>query len=196
MTDRRKKSKRPERETDIRPEKRRKVLAAAYDLLTESGVRGVKVEHVARRSRIAKTTVYRYWPSREALLAELCGHLPTRIPLPNTGAITTDIDQFAIATMDRLQESWASAIPSIIEAAELNGELAGIKAELHDQLFGPFLTLIEHAQKRGELSPLRKAHQIVTSILGPLLYRRFVSREPLDEAFARNIVQTALAGMQ
>jgi AcrR family transcriptional regulator len=41
-------------------------LAAAYELLTEAGLSGVSFDEVSRRSGVAKTTIYRYWPTRSA----------------------------------------------------------------------------------------------------------------------------------
>jgi len=48
-------------------------LAAAYELLTEFGLSGVSIDEVSRRSGVAKTTIYRHWPSRTALLFDRIG---------------------------------------------------------------------------------------------------------------------------
>src|SRR5262245_19167911 len=47
---------------------REAVLAAAFAELDEHGYRGFNIESVARRSGVHKTTIYRRWPTREALL--------------------------------------------------------------------------------------------------------------------------------
>jgi Tetracyclin repressor-like, C-terminal domain len=83
-------------------------------------------------------------------------------------------------------------IPSIIDAAERDKDLADLQGRLHAEMRGAFITAIERAQERGELSKSRDAREIVASILGPILYRRFFSREPLDEAFLKSAVQSAL----
>jgi hypothetical protein len=57
---------------------------------------------------------------------------------------------------------------------------------------GAFITAIERAQERGELPRSQDARELVASILGPILYRRFFSRGPLDEAFAKKVVERAL----
>ncbi|MGE2737502.1 helix-turn-helix domain-containing protein [Mycolicibacterium vaccae] len=48
-------------------------MAAAFDILTQSGVGGFSVDEVVRRSGVAKTTIYRHWPSREALVLDAVG---------------------------------------------------------------------------------------------------------------------------
>ena len=44
------------------------VLDAASDLLAEAGVVGFNVDAVARRSGVARTTIYRHWPDANELL--------------------------------------------------------------------------------------------------------------------------------
>src|SRR5215472_14740298 len=46
------------------------ILQAALELFIEHGVAGASIERIARRAGVAKTSVYRRWPSREALLAQ------------------------------------------------------------------------------------------------------------------------------
>jgi len=46
------------------------ILRAALELFVEHGVAGASIEKIARRAGVAKTSVYRRWPSREALLAQ------------------------------------------------------------------------------------------------------------------------------
>src|SRR5919198_1676494 len=64
-----------ERTGDVDPRVRHSkevVMATTYELLSEEGLAGVTVDAVARRSGVAKTTIYRHWPSREALLLDAC----------------------------------------------------------------------------------------------------------------------------
>jgi AcrR family transcriptional regulator len=186
-------SKQPERETDERVEKSKKaVLATTYELLTKSGLSGVSVDEVSRRSGVAKTTIYRHWPSRESLLLDACSQLSTRPPVPDTGNLKTDLETLASGAANRLQQPWATVMPSIIDAAERDKSLAELQSGIHAQIRGAFVTVIERAQERGELPRSQDARELVASVLGPILYRRFFSRELLDEAFAKRVVERAL----
>jgi hypothetical protein len=91
-----------------------------------------------------------------------------------------------------LQHPWATVLPSIIDAAERDKDLAKLQAGIHAQMRGAFVTVVERAQQRGELPRTYDAREFVASIIGPILYRRFFSREPLDEAFAKRVVERAL----
>jgi len=187
------KRKRPARETDERVEKSKKaVLTATYELLAKSGLGGVSVDEVSRRSGVAKTTIYRHWPSREALLLDACSQLSTRPVVPDTGKLRTDLEALAVGAAMRLQQPWSTVLPSIIDAAERDKELAKLQSQIHAQMRGAFIAVIERGQERGELARSLDAREIVASIIGPIMYRRFFSRELLDEAFAKKIVERAL----
>jgi len=47
------------------------ILAVAREMLREIGYRDLTVDAVAERAGVAKTTVYRRWPSKSALVASL-----------------------------------------------------------------------------------------------------------------------------
>ncbi len=51
------------------------------------------------------------------------------------------------------------------------------------------ITVIERGQARGELSASEDPKALVASVMGPLLYRRYFSRESFDEGFAREVVE-------
>jgi AcrR family transcriptional regulator len=183
----------PARPTDERVEKSKKaVLATTYELLTESGLSGVSVDEVSRRSGVAKTTIYRHWPSRTSLLMDACSQMSARPQVPDTGSLRGDLEAFASAVAERLKQPWSTVMPSVIDAAERDKTLAKLQSEIHGQMRGALLAVIEQAQKRGEISSDQDPREMVASILGPLLYRRFFSRELLDSAFAKRVVERAL----
>lgn len=178
---------------DERVDKSKKaVLAATHELLQKFGLSGVTVDEVSRRSGVAKTTIYRHWPSRESLLLDACSKLSSRPPVPDTGGIRTDLETLACGAATRLHMPWATVMPSIIDAAERDKELAELQSQIHAQMRGAFVAVIERGQKVGELERSLDPRELIASILGPLFYRRFVSREPLNEAFAKIVVARAL----
>jgi AcrR family transcriptional regulator len=186
-----------EPEPDERVEKSKKaVLAATYELLTESGLGGVSVDEVSRRSGVAKTTIYRHWPSRESLLLDACSQLSSRPPVPDTGNLRSDLETLAAGASVRLRQPWSTVMPSIIDAAERDEDLAELQSQIHSQMRGAFMAVIERAQKRGELPASQDARELVATILGPILYRRYFSREPLSENFAKAIVARALGKLR
>lgn len=168
-------------------------LAAAYELMTESGLSGVSVDEVSRRSGVAKTTIYRYWPSRSALLLEACGQMAPKFEGPDTGTFEGDLTAMAMAMAYRLRtERWTSVVPSVIDAAERDEKIAELQVREHAGMMAAFGPVAERAQARGELGPNFDVSQLTAAIAGPLFYRRWFSREELDDAFVRGVVERAI----
>jgi AcrR family transcriptional regulator len=168
---------------------RKAVLAATLRLLAEAGLSGVSVDEVSKRSGVAKTTIYRHWSSRSALLLDACSNLGARGEAPDTGTLKGDLTALARQMARRLRsERWASILPSMIDAAERDPELAEVQTRLHAGFMEPLYAVIDRAKKRGELPRDRDPAEIVASVVGPLYYRRWFSRQPLDEEFAKTVV--------
>src|SRR5215469_3002911 len=46
------------------------IMRSALELFVEHGAAGASIERIAKRAGVAKTSIYRRWPSRDALLAQ------------------------------------------------------------------------------------------------------------------------------
>lgn len=171
------------------------VLTATFQLLSETGLSGVSIDAVSRRSGVAKTTIYRHWPSRSALVLDACSKLKPKSATPGTGNLKDDMTVLALNLAGRLRTArWATVLPSIIDAAERDPELADLHSRMHAEMTTAFRSVIESAQQKGELSRQRCTAEVVAMILGPLFYRRWFSREPLDEGFVKRVVENAISG--
>jgi AcrR family transcriptional regulator len=169
-------------------------LQATYELLSESGLGGVSIDEVSRRSGVAKTTIYRHWATRSALLLDACSQLTPRPAAPDRGSLEADLTELALVIAQRLHAGrWSSVIPSVIDAAERDPEIAELHSRLHAGMMSAFQTVVAQAHKRGEIGAERDPAEITAAIAGPLFYRRWFSREPLDEGFVKDLVKRALS---
>ena len=133
------------------------ILAVTYKLLSEEGIGGVSIDEVSRRSGVSKTTIYRHWPSRSALLMDACSKIGTAPVIPDTGTLKGDVTALATGLAQQLKSArWAAVIPSIIDAAEREPELAQLHAQLHASQMVPYFAVAERAKKSGELAPSTK----------------------------------------
>src|SRR5438477_6874953 len=101
---------------------RDRALAAARDILKEHGYAQLTMERVALQSGVAKTTLYRRWPTRAALCMELYLDLAGReLQTPDTGTIESDLRQI-IRTVVRLQTRTVAgaAFLGLIAEAQIN----------------------------------------------------------------------------
>src|SRR5271166_5756374 len=79
------------------------ILAVTYKLLSEEGIGGVSIDEVSRRSGVSKTTIYRHWPSRSALLLDACSKIGIRPEIPDTGSLGGDVTALAANLAHQLQ---------------------------------------------------------------------------------------------
>ncbi|MEU8877194.1 TetR/AcrR family transcriptional regulator [Streptomyces javensis] len=172
------------------------ILGCTYELLVESGLGGVSLDEVSRRSGVAKTTIYRHWPSRHALLLEACTRMSSPPEVPSTGSLTGDLRILLTNLTTQLRDTgWSAVLPSIVDAAERDEETAQVHAALHHVLMSPFTLVVEQAQNRGELASTVDPTAVVALAAGALFYRRWFSREDLDGEFVDQllrIIQTSL----
>ncbi|MEV4188745.1 TetR/AcrR family transcriptional regulator, partial [Streptosporangium canum] len=75
------------------PRKEQQIFRATLELLAGKGYDGLTVEGVAERSGVNKTTIYRWWPSKAALLAAALveADLLAMEP-PDTGSLRKDLE--------------------------------------------------------------------------------------------------------
>ena len=168
-------------------------MAVTLELLTEHGLGGVSVDEVVRRSGVAKTTIYRHWPTRSQLIVDACTRLGAQHEVPQTGSVEGDLAALMTGMAHQLRTArWASVMPSIIDAAERDPDLAEIHSRLQVEHAAPFQTIITRAIANGELPPQTDVQTMIAALLGPLYYRRWFSREPLDDVFGTGILERAL----
>jgi AcrR family transcriptional regulator len=185
---------RPPESSDRRRElSRTKVLAATIELLSKEGFGGVSVDEVSQRSGVAKTTIYRHWPSRAALLLSACSSLGEKPSLPNTGSAASDLKHLVNNMAVSLEKSaWASVLPSILDAAERDPEVNRLYLELVDQFIAPLKLVISNGQKQGELSSDKKPAELAEEIVSSLFFRRWFSRGALSESFTKALLNRVL----
>lgn len=167
------------------------VLAETYRQLTLLGVSGLSIDEVSRISGVSKTTIYRHWPSKSVLIIDACSRLAIVGEAPDTGSLREDAHVVARAFAEQLRTgNWTSAYPSIVDAAERDSDIAAMQAGLHKCLVSPFNTIFERATKRGELPAGRSADELIAAVVGPLFYRRWFSKETMDDAFVERLVES------
>ena len=179
---------------DIRVERSQQaVLTAAFELLGESGVGGFSVDEIARRSGVAKTTIYRHWPTREALVIDACSRISAEQQTPDTGSLEGDLTAI-LSNIAHLLETanWSSVLPSIIDTAERDPEFAAIHSEIQRGHAAPLREVLDRAMNRGDLPTDADLSTLVAALLGPLFYRRWFSREAIDAPFVKTIVGRAI----
>ena len=177
---------------------RQRVLTATLDLLTETGLGGLAIDDVSRRSGVAKTTIYRHWPNRTALIIDACLRMTDGDEEPpDTGSLEGDVRAILTNLAELLVTArWSSILPSIVDVAERDPEIADVHSRLQRWHAAPLRTALERAALRGEIPLDADLNAIAASLRGPLYFRRWFSREPIEDSFVDLVIRGVLAGLR
>jgi AcrR family transcriptional regulator len=176
---------------------RERVLTATLDLLTEAGLGGLTIDDVSKRSGVAKTTIYRHWPNRNSLIVDACLRMTDGDDQPpDTGSLEGDVKAILTNLAELLVTArWSSILPSIVDAAERDPEIAEVHSRLQRWHAAPLRVALERAALSGEIPPEADLSAIAAALRGPLYFRRWFSREPINDSFVDLIVQGVLSGV-
>lgn len=172
------------------------ILVAAAALFAEHGYEGLRVEDVAEAAGVAKTTVYRRYPSKAELLLAAVEHLAgTEAAAPDTGTIEGDLLEAARNVRRVLTHSdLGRTIPAALAAAAAHPELADAHRALVARRRGAILEVVRRAVAGGELPAGTDPALLVDQVVAPIFYRTFVSGGRVDDRTLRALVASAVAG--
>jgi AcrR family transcriptional regulator len=174
----------------------REILDATRALITEGGFAELRLEHVAARAGVGKTTIYRHWPSKEALVLELLMALASPfLEIPDLGD-----------TRRELRAAVGNAVRGLTKS-EFGPVMRAVLGQLatNPALREPFRETVVQARRReiagvvrrgvhrGDLRPGTDPHLATELLIGPVYYR-LVFGGRLDGRFAGRVVDAYLDG--
>ncbi|MGH0032799.1 MAG: TetR/AcrR family transcriptional regulator [Myxococcota bacterium] len=172
---------------------RSQVMAATIDVLAKSGVAGLSVEAVAARAGVNKSTIYRRWPTLADLVTEAIGDLQqARIPLPDTGALASDLRALLAQARALLTSADGRALAHAALGTPASAAAARASRKVWAARFALLGRVVQRGVERGELPPDVDARFLLETLVSPLYFRLFVAREPVDDAYLDRLVEQAL----
>lgn len=174
------------------------ILIATRDLVAEVGYEQMTIEGIASRAKVGKQTIYRWWRSKSAILAEcvLDGLvLPPRDVPADTGDLRDDLVAWLRGTLtDLTSPGTASLLRGLIAAAAEDSDLAAV---LYERLTGPqessLVGRLHTVTSEGEGDDTVAAN-VVEMLFGTIVYR-VLCRLSLHPDLAEGLVDTVLDGL-
>ena len=173
------------------------MLAAAARILSHDGYARLTMERVAAESGVAKTTLYRRWPTKAALCMELYLDVAAReLHDPDTGHVASDLKHIA-NTVVRLQTRTVAgpAFIGLIAEAQVNpGTRAAFLAEFADRRREVTRLVLRRAIERGELRPETDVDLVIDALGGAVTFRLLQGHAPITKTFTDALVTLLLSG--
>jgi AcrR family transcriptional regulator len=175
---------------------RRDICDAFRDILIEDGFDKVRMEHVAARAKVGKATIYRHWPTKQALAQEVLSELATpHIAVPDVGDTRTELLATVLAPMRALIETdFGPVIRELLSEISRNPELGDpFRASVVQARRDEVSRVIARGVRRGDLRPDVQPDVATEMLVGPVYFRLMFGGE-LDADFAERIVDEVLQG--
>jgi len=170
------------------------VLEATAEELGRVGFSGLRIEDVALRSGVNKTTIYRRWPSKSDLIAALLDR--EKIPLEevDTGNLESDIRETLRQFRTRLYTVRHRGILRVLMGERVHPEVAQMVRETRARHIAMRQRIFERAMERGEI-PQRDAAALVEFMTAPLATRIMHLGQEVDDDYIELLTQVIKRGV-
>jgi AcrR family transcriptional regulator len=174
-----------------------RVLAAAGRILRDEGYSQLTMERVAEESGVAKTTLYRHWPSKAAVCMDLYLDISSReLNVPDTGEIAEDLRQIT-KTVVHLQTRTVAGPAFLGIIAEALTKPDGREAFLTDfaeRRRQVTREVLARAKDRGQIRADTDIDLFIDALGGAVTFRLLQGHAPLTASFADSLIRLLLRG--
>ncbi|MDX6741445.1 TetR/AcrR family transcriptional regulator [Actinocorallia sp. A-T 12471] len=165
---------------------RRSILEATRDQLAEHGYDRLSIDRIAAAAGVGKQTIYRWWPSKSAVVAEcvLDGYvLADASEMPDSGDLRRDLSHWLgelVGIESRKPQTSALALALISATAESPDVAARLRERFSETAQAVLTARITQAERQGQISPTAPAPILAEILFGTLVYR-LLSRQDVTQ---------------
>ena len=171
-----------------------KVLNATAVELGRSGYAALRIEEVAERCGVNKTTIYRRWPTK----AELVQAALRSLAQPQTGADTGSLRSDLLAHFEplcaKMRSTVGRGVVRTLQTEHMHPELEPLVRQLRAEQAAARCQLFERAIARGELPQGVNVELLAELAAAPVGARIMRRGAELDPAFIAAAIEVVIAG--
>ena len=170
------------------------ILKATNALLLRMSVQELSIEAIAKKAKVGKTTIYRWWPNKTAVVMDALSTQPSMqapIPTPknNTEAVTLQLEKL----IHLLSSKNGDTIAQLFSEAQGNEKSQEI---FENSFLSPLIDAIEYSvlqgQKGREFRASLDSKIAVDLLCGPIFFRLMAHPSDFDEEFKNNYPKEAV----
>ena len=174
------------------------ILDATRELIPALGYDNMTIEAIAARAGVGKQTIYRWWPSKGAVVLDMIApDIHPRIGFPDTGDLAADL-RTQLKTVFELGDDpvFGPTLRALIADSQHD---PGLAQQLRDRIFGPRIAACKerlHAgQAAGQLAADADLDVAIDLFYGGFYHRYLLGVAPLTPAYADAVVEAAMTGV-
>jgi AcrR family transcriptional regulator len=176
---------------------RESILETTARLLRNSSVRELAIESIAREAGVGKATIYRWWPNKAAIVID--AFFSEAAPLTNFPAASSAseaIQAQCAKLIEVLNGPLGTVLAQIIGEGQSNEDvLAKFREVFLRHRRAEFIALYDRGVREGVFKPGLDVELAADLVYGPVWFRLLVAHQPLDEKFAEQLPNLAVAAL-
>jgi AcrR family transcriptional regulator len=174
------------------------ILKAALDLVLEVGFRAVSIEAIAAMTGVGKTTIYRRWPNKAAVVMEaFVGQLGRASQTPPHKRAMERLRLQMHTTAKAFRGRVGALVRALIAESQFDAELA---RAFRDNWALPRRRLVHEvlteAIQQGEMRADIDLEAAIDLLYAPLYYRLQLGTGPISEAYVEHVFEHATLGLR
>ena len=158
-------------------------------MLAEDGYGGFRLDALAARARVAKTTILRRWPSKAAVAAAAVERLALQtIDVPESGTLRGDLHALLTSAVTVFTHGRGGFVPQLIRESGHHPEIVGLlQTVIHTRRLA-YRRVLGRAVARHELDPDVDQDLLIDLLVGPIWTRLLITRDPITKALVDDII--------
>ena len=172
------------------------IMDAVYELLQETSVRDLTMEAIAKRAKVGKPTLYKWWPSKAALvLATFHERIASEGAPPPTGT-AEQVMRIKVRNLIRVFNGlFGKVVADLIAEGQSEPDILRDLYEQHMRARrDASVADVERGIAEGEFRAGTDPELVVDAIIGAIYFRLMLRQAPLTEEYGDALVTQVLAG--
>jgi TetR/AcrR family transcriptional regulator of autoinduction and epiphytic fitness len=170
------------------------VLQSTLRQLAARGFGGFTMEGVAEESGASKSTIYRHWPTKLALVRDALEELNLQPEAaPDDGPAHVQVERLLLHLVTALHTSTVGAcIPALVEAAEHHPDVAALLHQYSARRRARLVAVVKKGIKSGELRKGLDPELAAAALAGPIVYGRLMRGDAMKPREIRRLITLVL----
>jgi AcrR family transcriptional regulator len=177
---------------------RQVLLETAIEMVFDVGFRSVSIESIASKAGVAKTTIYRRWPNKAAVVMDafmVRVGSGTLFPPAKKVMDRVRLQMHAMARVFMGKDG--ALVRALLAEAQFDPELAvAFRERWTTPRRSMAVAVFREAMERGELRPEVNPETAIDLLYAPLYYRLQMGTGPLSEAYIEGLFHHGMKGLR
>jgi AcrR family transcriptional regulator len=174
------------------------ILETAFNLVLDMGFRAVSIEAIAAKTGVGKTTIYRRWPNKAAVIMDaFTMKVGSGSLFPKASSVTESIRLQMRAMARSFRGGDGALVKALLAEAQFDPELAKAFRERWTLPRRKLArSVIDEAIRQGELRSDIDPEDAIDLLYAPIYYRLQMSTGPLSDTYIDGIFDRAMKGLR